>query len=458
MKPPRRCLLAAAFLLACGPPPPPADSPEGRVTIRVNNGPKPGETERQEEYDLMVRMFEERHPDIRVVVTDWEYEPQGFAARAMAGELETVINTWATEGFRMIEEGLAADITDLMETWAPAAELDPQVAAPFVRDGRWYAMPIYAYTMALYLHRPTFVAAGIVDAQGQPDPPDTWEEFRETARRLTDPAARRFGFVMQAENPIGGWHFLNWGWQAGGEFEVRAEDGRWSAAFASPAVAEAFRFLQALRWDDHSIPPNALTRQREAWQMFAAGQAAMMMDAATEHFLNALRDEYGFDLADAVVAPLPAGPAGRAHQLGADYLMISSQASEPERRAAFAWLTWWHDPDWQEAKWALRARQGRAVGYPQVRIFRGALGDRLAQIIERHRTCPRFPHYEERIAGTLRTEPPIACQALYREVLTPVLQAILGDPGADPRTLLAGLAPRFEELHIAPFNQRMASR
>ncbi|MBN1476151.1 extracellular solute-binding protein [Candidatus Sumerlaeota bacterium] len=459
---------SSLILVACGPPvednPPPAptggeteEPTPSEVVIRVNNGPREGETQRQEEWDLKIALFEERHPGIRVEVTDWEYDPQGFAARSLSGDLETVINTWATEGFRTIEEGLAQDLTDLLETWEHGGELDPQILAPYTRDGRVYAMPIYAYSMALFFDRRIFTEQGIVDESGEPRPPATWEEFLETAQRLTDSSTGRCGYLLVGEVPLGGWHSLNWGWQAGGEYERLGDDGLWHAAFASEEIATAFRFLQSLRWEHGVMPPSISIRQREAWQMFAAGQVGMMLDAASEHIFNTLRDEYDYDVTNLFVAPLPAGPGGRAHQVGADYLIVTPGATEQQRQAAFQWMIWHHDPEWLEAKWSLWRAQGRAVGYPAVPVLHGPLGDLQAELVERNRTYPRFPAYEEGIVGTLHTEPPVACQALYREVLSPTLQTVLGSPDEDPLPLLERLAESFERDHIAPFNAQLTA-
>ena len=123
--------------------------------------------------------------------------------------------------------------------------------------------------------------------------------------------------AMQAENPQGGWMFLNWGWQAGGEYEVLGDDGAWRAAFASEAVAEGFRFIQTMRWEDRVMPPSAMTRQNDVWQMFAAGQVAMTMEPAARHFFDEMRDVYDFDLSDIVCLAsflFIGGPAPMEHE------------------------------------------------------------------------------------------------------------------------------------------------
>ena len=52
-------------------------------------------------------------------------------------------------------------------------------------EGKQVGLPLDCHPQGLYYNLKLFREAGIVDAQGNPKPPDTWEEFLDAARRLT---------------------------------------------------------------------------------------------------------------------------------------------------------------------------------------------------------------------------------------------------------------------------------
>ena len=69
--------------------------------------------------------------------------------------------------------------------------------------GKTYTVPTTATTQGLIYNKELFKAAGIVDENGEAKPPKTWDEFREVAKKLTDPAKKQYGVIL----PIkwGGW-------------------------------------------------------------------------------------------------------------------------------------------------------------------------------------------------------------------------------------------------------------
>lgn len=65
-----------------------------------------------------------------------------------------------------------------------------------VFNGKTYTLPIGITTTGLLYNKDMFRAAGIVDENGEPTPPETWEEVREYAKRLTNTAKREYGIVL----------------------------------------------------------------------------------------------------------------------------------------------------------------------------------------------------------------------------------------------------------------------
>ena len=59
----------------------------------------------------------------------------------------------------------------------------------------WYA-PMATTTLGLIYNKEMFKAAGLVDENGEPTPPRTYDEMREYAKKLTNPSKREYGIVL----------------------------------------------------------------------------------------------------------------------------------------------------------------------------------------------------------------------------------------------------------------------
>ena len=97
-----------------------------------------------------------------------------------------------------LASGLGPDIAFIGNSWlnkhlekftpAPSSIINPQsfenvfadvATRDLIRSGKVYAVPFYIDTIALYYSKPLFNNAGIVN------PPRTWDEFSEQAKKLT---------------------------------------------------------------------------------------------------------------------------------------------------------------------------------------------------------------------------------------------------------------------------------
>ena len=447
------CFIAGLLLFGCGDAEventknPVAQSKSGRITIIVNDGPSDTEPYQVAKWDLKVDMFEKKYPDMMIEVQDWEYEPQVFITRAAGGLLSDVIGTWATEGEILITNQLIADMTKEITSWKDFKHLRPIILQPFHRNQKYYAFPMSAYSMGLFYNKKIFREAGVVDEDGGAKPPETWEEFVETAKKIKNAEKGISGFsILGGHHARAGWHFLNWGWQGGGDFEVK-EDGRWKAAFDGPGVVRALQFIKDLKWKHDVLQENVLEDQTDIMQNFAAGRVGMFIEAAHADALIALREQYEFDLADLGIAPLPEGPGGRFVQMGADYLCFRPDIPENKRKAAFQWCVFNVSNEWKKAEVKLRKEHGLPVGAPYVPVFTGERLKQWEEIIEKERTIPEFKEYKD-VVKYLRTEPPYYCQQLYREVLGPAVQEVLTKEDADPKEILSQKADMFQDRYL----------
>ena len=163
----------------------------------------------------------------------------------------------------------------------------PALAALGGYEGKDYAVPSANNTVALYYNTEMLEAAGL-------QPPKTWDELRETAKKLTKD--QTYGLVFPGiNNEQGAFHTSTFIWSNGGTFEKlnSAED------------VEALTYLRGLV-DDGSVSKSVVTLAiADARDQFVAGRAAMMIGGS---WLLPQLDEHP-DLKYGVV-PVPTPKAG----------------------------------------------------------------------------------------------------------------------------------------------------
>jgi multiple sugar transport system substrate-binding protein len=443
------CALAlATVLLACSGSPPLRHDDEGRLIITTNNGPLKGQEERLEEERQMLALFEEMYPGYTYEASTWQYSAQTFLARVAGNTCTDVVGISAAYlGKSLAEAALAMDITSLLESWEHGDDINPVVLRAFQSEGRTFGLPAGpGYTMCLAFNRRMFIEAGIVDENGEPDPPNTWEELVECAVALTDRESGVYGFAVLDKDSAASWHFLNWVYQAGGDFERQDEEGHWSAVFNEPEAVRALQFLHDLRYVHNVIPRDTFMANDDQLELFAADQLAMMI--FVPEYLDIMDRLHSYPIENIGITMLPAGPGGYACVMGGGFGIINPRLTDPEQiQGAFNIITFSISSEKLEALYRIRSEQGRPVGWPSVSIWQGETGRRWREIEDRYRNVPEFPEYTEMASRYARYEPPIRCAQLYAD-LVPVIQQALRDEDADCQQLLSDAAERFERRQL----------
>lgn len=414
------------------------------ITITVNNGPREGDKNAEEETKLFLDLFNKKYPNIRVKMSSWQFTPETFLTKMAGGTCTDVIGMFATEGIGVAEKNLALDMTDMIKSWEGYPYLNPAILVPYTVNSRYYGLPAgpnSGYIMGLFYNKKLFKSAGIVDKKGEPKPPETWDEFVTDAVKLTNRKKNISGFGFCGATGAAGWYYLNWVWQAGGEFEQK-QGNKWVAVFNQPPAVQALQYLQDLRWKYNVLQPNFLIDNEENFKLFASDQIAMAY--MTPEWIPILVEKYGVDVSNIGVTILPAGPAGRVNQMGGGYAIINPTISKEKQDACWNYIIFSHDTVPFEEITKLRKQQGRIVGIPQLSAYQDERKEVYDRILDKYRNIPLYERFRDDASKYIRAEPPFFCQQLYSEALSPAVQAVLTNKTADPKKLLDTAASMFQ--------------
>jgi ABC-type glycerol-3-phosphate transport system substrate-binding protein len=425
---------------------PAKQSSRDKIVVVINNGPKETDTIAVKNLKNDIAEFNKVYPDIEIKWTDRPYSPDGFSTSMAGGTAEDVITLWATEGY-VAERGYALDLTEMINNWEYKGQLNLSMLEPFERDGHYYALPLNGYIIGMWYNKKLFQEAGLVEGKDNYVIPENWEEFAQTAQKLTDKQKNISGYGIYGKDTYGGWGLLNWVWQAGGDFEKKV-GGKWRATFGEPEAVKAMEFVQDLRWKYDCLQPNLMLAPQDVWPLFASGQIAMTN--GTNDWTPTLVNQHGMKLDQIGMALLPAGPAGRANQLGGDYYIINPNSPKEVQEAAFKWITWMMlknvSPEFIKRKGEQYRQEGRVDKISSIPVFTGELDQKMRQTAQEYKdVLVDFPDVWVEASKYIHSEPPFFAQQLYGEYLSPILQSVLTKKKANPKQLMQQAAKSFEE-------------
>ena len=416
-----------------------ANAPKKNIVITMNNGAREHEENRLEEQRRYNELFMRKYPGTSLYFDTWQFSPETFMLRMSGGNCTDVIGVYATEATVVIEKGLAADITDMVRSWDKFKFVNETILKAITHNGRIYGLPVGGaggcYVMTLFYNKDIFKEAGITK------PPDTWDELVEIGKKLTDRKKGRAGFGILGEKGGAGWHFLNWVWQSGGDFELK-KDGKWTAIFDSPEATRALQFVKDLHWKHDILQDDILSNNDDLFEYFASDRIAMAF--FVPEYLEHLIDKYKMPVEKIGIALLPAGPAGRANQMGGAFSIINPTISKERQEWAFKAITFDYELEAIELKCKIQKEQGRIVGHGVLPVFHGEYQDKVDAIIDKYRTVPSQKEMMREAAKYVHPEPPYYCQQLYSEYLGPAVQKVLTDKNADPEKLLKDADAEFQ--------------
>lgn len=393
-----------------------------------------------------VVLFESLHPGIKINLVEWGWDAKEFPNQLASGDVPDIMEIAATESPLVVDGGYAADITELMEEWPLTQDFNEPILAPYVRNGRFYAVPHVVYIMGLFYDKTLFAEAGLVDQTGEAIPPTNWDEFVTSAKAIkenTDAA----GFCILTQYNQGGWNFMNWGWQAGGDFEQQV-GGEWQATFDEEPIVEAMEFMKALRWEHDVLQEDLVLDVGTLAGKLANNECGMAL-IAPDWFQN-ITGEEGGNIDNFGLTKLPTGPGGDANLMGGAYIIINSDLSPEAQKAAFEWITW-RGFSLEVLEQDLKNQDGRSrweyVNRSLMFKPNSPTTIQEQELIDKYRGIPYIKKYVEAAGKHARIESPIAVQDLYA-TLDGVLWEVLNDENADTQALLTEAAEQFQTEYL----------
>ena len=311
-----------------------------------------GETSAESEYDRIVTTtvtatylnetwFNTMNADfeaetgIHVVVQPVPGDEDEYKAKInidlMGGSDVDVVETLGPKDYsRQVSAGFFMPLNEAVEE----AGIDPYeiygANLPVEDDGNYYALPFKQEMYCVFYNKAIFDEAGVPYPEG----PWTWDEYVETAQKLTDKSKGVYGSFMNADLP--------WMYMPAQQLAVPfyKEDG--SCNIDDPVFkeyAEWFKYIS----NELVVQPSVaeLEAENANWNYYALEGYRLAMFPQGNWFTRLLnsQEDYPKDW-NYGVAPLPsAGEGGENNLVSLGYVAINKNAAHPEEALTYAlWI------------------------------------------------------------------------------------------------------------------------
>lgn len=387
------------------------------------------------------------YPNVTVEPASYTYAVDTFVSLAESGNCPTIFETWFTEPQKLIRNKLVADITDVLKEKGWADQMSPSVLSLLSDDkGHIYGVPRDAYALGLMCNVELFEKAGLVDKDGIPIFPKTWDELAQTAVKIKEKTGAA-GLCLLAQDAAGGWHFSNIAWCFGAKLVQENADGTYTAHLDSPEAIEAMRYVYDLKWKYDVLTADPLSENWGTGFMQLGTNSAAMYIGANEA-VNQPTQVYGLPTDKLAMCGIPAGPRGDRYSLtGGTPYMFSKDATKEEIAAALDFLVViGKSPEVSETSimgMEAGAANNVANGVPVIKNFSCWINKELTEAQDK--VLAEYGNVDSRLyeqyfkttqlEGNLKPEEPGDTQRMYEE-LKDVLQAVLTDKNCDIPALM----------------------
>ena len=348
------------------------------------------EAEAQAILEGLAKEFHTQHPNVTVNVSPGAAVTDDLLQKLSAGfagntypDISYAYGSWASE---LGGSGRALDITDKVKD--PAVKWDELPApgrATATPQGRTIGFPAIVDNLTLLYNKTVFDKAGVT----YPTNDWTWDQFREAAKKLTNPSTKTYGAaysVSGSEDTT--WHLWPLLWQNGGD--VLTSDQK-KVAFNSPAGVASLQFLRSMAVDDKSL---YLDQTDEKYgPLFAANQIGMIISGPWQLFdLQKAKTKYG-------VAFLPGTNGNHDTIAGPDLWVLLDHKDANRSHWAYEFTKWLTDPE-QDERWnlaqgnlPLRASEEKSEAYAKLKADYPGIDVMVANFANAKKARPTVPGY-----------------------------------------------------------------
>ncbi|MFC5468578.1 ABC transporter substrate-binding protein [Cohnella suwonensis] len=156
--------------------------------------------------------------------------------------------------------GLFADITDKIADWPDKDQFFPGPWKSASYEGKQYGVPLGSNNLALFYNEKMLADAGVT-------PPQTWDELKVAAKKLTKDGVTGLGISAPA-NEEGTFQFLPWLLSTGANFDsAGSAEGTKAFGVLADLIKDGSMSKEVINWT-----------QSDVMKQFAAGKLAMMIN------------------------------------------------------------------------------------------------------------------------------------------------------------------------------------
>ncbi len=434
-----------------------AGNAEGeQITVTVGAWPKENNEHELKIYEQWKADFEADHPNVTIVPEPYSYDARTFVAKAASGQMPNYFSVPYTEPAKIVQAGYAADITEQVKKFGYDQELMENALDICTVDGGIYGLPRTMYVLGLWCNVNLFTQAGLVDENGVPQFPKTWEEVREKAAIIKQQTGKD-GFLLPAKDNTAGWHFTNIAWNYGVEFETEV-DGKWQASFNTPECIEALQLIKDMKHVDDSLPDNALLGYADILKNFALDQVGMVIGAAEAPMANMMINQYQMEKDNISICSIPEGPKDKVGLMGGDVIMFSPQSSPAQVEAGIEFLkACGYSPVLDEVAAKGMEDQFQAdiannnIVLPEpMSVWKNEERNQKEKEIRAKYANVKpelYQDYYDNATKKIKPEPTYNSQDLYKE-FSSLIQSILTDPNADIPALVETAQNTFQTNYL----------
>lgn len=176
---------------------------------------------------------------------------------ASASELPDLVILDSPDHASYASMGIFADLTGKFDV---SSYYEGPVASATL-DEALYGVPFGCNCLALYYNEDMFEAAGITEV------PETWDELKETAEKLTTDTVSGLAFCS-VQNEEGTFNFTPWLWSTGAtSYDINSENGIRALTFVQDLVESGVMSKECINWT-----------QGDVMNQFISGNVAMMVN------------------------------------------------------------------------------------------------------------------------------------------------------------------------------------